>query len=80
MRRREFLTVVSAGIAVWPIRALAQLSEKTWRMGFISQGYEKFYDALFEGLREIDWRTGHKCQLAISHRGADTASDRNKHK
>jgi putative ABC transport system substrate-binding protein len=74
MRRREFLTVVSAGIAVWPIRALAQLSEKTWRMGFISQGYEKFYDALFEGLRDLGYTEGRN--LVVERRYAEGRAER----
>ena len=51
MRRRDFVSLVSAGLAAAPLRALAQHSNKIWRIGFIAHTYEKFYDALFEGLR-----------------------------
>ena len=56
MRRRDFIILVSGGVVAWPLGALAQESSKIWRMGFIAQGYEPFYDALFEGLRDWDTR------------------------
>jgi len=52
MRRRDFVILVSGGLAAAPLRALAQHSSKIWRIGFIAHTYEKFYGALFEGLRE----------------------------
>ena len=66
MRRRDFVMLVSGGLAAGPLRALAQQPGKIWRIGFIAHTYEKFYGALFEGLRErgyvegrniaIEWR------------------------
>ncbi len=35
MRRRDLLNIVG-GVAVWPLRALAQQSEKIWRFGFLT--------------------------------------------
>ena len=35
MRRRNFLNIVG-GVAVWPLRALAQQSENFWRFGFLT--------------------------------------------
>src|ERR1700704_4170786 len=58
MRRRDFIILVSSGVAAWPLGALAQESGKIWRMGFIAQGYEPFYDALFEGLRGLGYAEG----------------------
>jgi putative tryptophan/tyrosine transport system substrate-binding protein len=58
MRRRDFVMLVSGGLAAAPLRALAQQSNKIWRIGFIAHTYEKFYDALFEGLRERGYVEG----------------------
>lgn len=58
MRRRDFITLVGGGIAARPLDALAQTSGKIWRIGFIAQGYEKFYDALFDGLRDLGYAEG----------------------
>ena len=55
MRRRNFITLLGGTIAIWPRGGLAQEAGKVWRMGFIAQGYERFYDALFEGLRELGY-------------------------
>src|SRR3954465_13310032 len=56
MRRREF--VVGIGVAAWPLVVPAQQSGKIWRIGFIAHRYEGFYDALFEGLRELGYVEG----------------------
>jgi putative tryptophan/tyrosine transport system substrate-binding protein len=58
MRRRDFVILVSGGLAAAPLRALAQHSSKIWRIGFIAHTYEKFYGALFEGLRERGYVEG----------------------
>ncbi|HEU0084553.1 MAG TPA: hypothetical protein VFQ87_16980, partial [Bradyrhizobium sp.] len=58
MRRRDFIILVGSGITAWPLDALTQQPGKIWRMGFIAQGYEKFYDALFEGLQALGYEEG----------------------
>jgi putative tryptophan/tyrosine transport system substrate-binding protein len=58
MKRREFITLLG-GAAAWPVAVHAQQqSGKIWRMGFIAHGHERFYDALFEGLRELGYTEG----------------------
>ncbi len=74
MRRRDFVTLVSGGVAAWPLRALAQGADKIWRMGFIAQGYERFYDAMFEGLRELGYAEGRN--LMVERRYAEGHADR----
>jgi putative tryptophan/tyrosine transport system substrate-binding protein len=57
-RRREFICVVAGAAATWPLAAYAQEPGKVWRMGFLAQGYEKFYDALFDGLKDLGYQEG----------------------
>jgi putative ABC transport system substrate-binding protein len=43
-------------------------------MGFLAQGYEKFYDALFEGLRELGYTEGR--EFVVERRYAQGHSER----
>jgi putative ABC transport system substrate-binding protein len=74
MRRRDFLGFVSSGAAVWPLGAGAQKSGKIWRIGFISQGDERFYDALFEGLHDLGYAEGRN--LVVERRYAEGRAER----
>ena len=74
MRRRDFVALLSGGAVALPLRTFAQQSGKTWRMGFIAQGYERFYDALFEGLRELGYAEGKN--LVIERRYAEGHAER----
>jgi putative tryptophan/tyrosine transport system substrate-binding protein len=74
MRRRDFIALASNAVAVWPLGALAQEPGKIWRMGFIAQGYEKFYEALFEGLRELGYAEGRN--LIVERRYAEGRAER----
>ncbi len=88
MRRREFITLlggaaasrtlaialVSGAAAAWPLGALAQSSGKIWRMGFIAHGHERFYDALFEGLRGLGYVEGQN--LTVERRYAAGRAER----
>ena len=74
MRRREFMTLLG-GAAAWPLAAArAQQPGKVWRMGFIAHGHEKFYDALFEGLREYGYEEGRN--LIVERRYARGQAER----
>src|SRR6202795_4506921 len=61
-------------MAAWPLRALAPESGKIWRMGFIAQGSEQFYDAMFDGLRELGYVEGRN--LMVERRYAEGHADR----
>jgi putative ABC transport system substrate-binding protein len=75
MRRRDFIiTLVSAGVAVWPLTGRAQQSGKIWRIGFIAHRYERFYDALFEGLRDLGYVEGQN--IIIERRYAEGRVER----
>src|ERR1700724_3148721 len=74
MRRRDLIMLVSGAAASWPLSALAQQSGKIWRMGFIAHGHETFYDALFEGLRELGYVEGQN--LIVERRDAEGHAER----
>jgi ABC-type uncharacterized transport system substrate-binding protein len=74
MRRRDFIILVGNGISAWPLDALTQQPGKIWRMGFIAQGYEKFYDALFEGLQALGYEEGRN--LTVERRYPHGHTDR----
>ena len=74
MRRRDFLALVSGGVAALPLGALAQDANKIWRMGFIAHGHESFYDALFEGLHQYGYEEGRN--LIVERRYARGQAER----
>ena len=74
MRRRDFIALVSGGVAAWPLGTLAQDAAKVWRMGFIAHGHESFYDALFEGLRDYGYEEGRN--LIVERRYARGQAER----
>src|SRR5262249_26844277 len=74
MRRREFITLLGGAAAAWPLDALAQHSGNMWRMGFIADGNESFYGALFEGLREYGYEEGRN--LIVERRYARGQAER----
>ncbi len=69
MRRRDFIVFFGGGLAAWPLVARAQQSGKIWRIGFIAHRYEKFYDPLFQGLRELGYTEGQN--LIVERRYAE---------
>ena len=74
MTRRECIAMVSGGLAAWPLGALAQEPGRIWRMGFIAQGYERFYDALFDSLRQLGYVEGRN--LIVERRYAEGRAER----
>src|SRR5262252_2898517 len=73
--RREFITLLGGAAALaWPRGARAQQSSKIWQMGFIARGHETFYDALFEGLRELGYVEGRN--LIVERRYAGDRTDK----
>jgi putative ABC transport system substrate-binding protein len=74
MRRRQFITLLGGAAVAWPLAARAQQPGKTWRMGFIAHGHERFYDTLFEGLRDLGFTEGQN--LIIERRYAEGHAER----
>jgi putative ABC transport system substrate-binding protein len=73
MRRRQFVTVAVGAVVAWPLSLRAQ-STKIWRIGFIAHRYEKFYDPLFSGLRELGYVEGQN--LIVERRYAQGDAER----
>jgi putative tryptophan/tyrosine transport system substrate-binding protein len=73
MRRRDFIALFGGSAAAWPLLARAQ-SGKVWRIGFIAHRYEKFYDPLFQGLRELGYTEGQN--LIVERRYAEGHAER----
>src|SRR5215470_14443036 len=74
MNRREFITLLSGGTVGWPLAALGQQSDKVWRIGFIAHKHERFYEPLFERLRELGYEEGRN--LIVERRYAQGHADR----
>jgi putative tryptophan/tyrosine transport system substrate-binding protein len=74
VRRRQFLALGAGLLIVWPLRLPAQQSAKTWRIGFVAHRYEKFYDPLFSGLRELGYVEGQN--LIVERRYAEGHAER----
>lgn len=69
MRRRQVIAIVMAALAGRPLELFAQSPNKIWRIGFIAHRYEKFYDPLFSGLKELGYVEGKN--LVIERRYAE---------
>src|ERR1700743_1507969 len=74
MRRRDFITLVGGAILAWPNVLRAQQPSRVWRIGFIAHRYEKFYDPLFSGLRELGYVEGQN--LIVERRYAEGNAER----
>jgi len=73
MRRRGFIALFGVVLA-WPLLARAQQPVKNWRIGFIAHRHEKFYDPLFQGLRELGYLDGQN--LIVERRYAEGRVER----
>src|SRR5262249_50746644 len=69
MRRREFITLLGAGAAAWPLAARAQQAAKVVRLGYLAPArLPNLIDALLAGLRDFGYVEGQN--LAIEYRFA----------
>jgi len=74
MRRRQVIVAVVCALAGRPFNLFAQQLSKTWRVGFIAHRYEKFYDPLFSGLKELGYVEGQS--LGGERRYAEGSAER----
>jgi putative tryptophan/tyrosine transport system substrate-binding protein len=74
VRRREFISILTSGVAVWGLNAHGQQSGKFWHVGFIAHTQEKFYEPLFQRLRELGYEEGRN--LVVERRYAQGHAER----
>jgi putative ABC transport system substrate-binding protein len=80
MNRREFIVVLGASTAAWPLGVRAQQPRKVWRVGFLalplrpSPLESSRYGAFAKGMRELGYVEGEN--LVIEWRFADGKAER----
>jgi putative tryptophan/tyrosine transport system substrate-binding protein len=82
MRRRDFIKVVGASAATWPLAALAQQGESMRRIGVLTNlatddPEDRARDAAFlQGLQQLGWTVGRN--VRIDYRWGAADADRNR--
>ena len=71
MKRREFVTLLGASVAAWPLNARAQRSERIRRIGILSAGAEDPSQqarmaAFLNALHQAGWTEGRNLQSIIA--------------
>jgi putative ABC transport system substrate-binding protein len=78
MNRREFITLLGAAAAAWPLPPHAQAASKVWHIGVLEPTAAALntanFDAFRDGLRGLGYVQGRN--LAIDYRSADGRSER----
>jgi putative ABC transport system substrate-binding protein len=78
VRRRDFIQLIGASTAVWPLAARAQPSRKVYRIGFLGvtspTEYRRLVDALRTGLRQLGYEEGNN--IVFEYRWAEGRYDR----
>src|SRR5271165_7205877 len=72
MRRREFITLLGGGAAVWPIAARAQQGQRVWRIGII--GDTAMWNHFRRGLRDLGYIEGRN--VTIEYQSTEERPDR----
>ena len=70
MQRREFIALVSAAAATWPLASLAQQpAGRIYRLGYLAIGSQQqtldLIKAFEEGLRSLGYRVGENVVIAF---------------
>jgi putative tryptophan/tyrosine transport system substrate-binding protein len=74
--RRNFVTLLGSGAAVWPLAARAQQAAKLRRIGILMNGTadaeapQSYVAALLQGLREFGWVEGQNLRIDVRWKAA----------
>src|SRR5262252_6067005 len=77
MKRREFITLVGGGAAVWPLAARAQQAERMRRLAALLQltkdnvEAQRWVAALRDGLQKLGWVEGRNLRIDYRWGGTD---------
>ena len=84
MRRRQFITLLGAAAAVWPLTARAQQAERIRRIGVLvpadpdDSAYQPRIRAFLQELKRADWSIGHNLRIDVRW-ATDNANTIRKH-
>jgi ABC-type uncharacterized transport system substrate-binding protein len=82
MKRRDFIGIIAAGAAAWPISTLAEQPERIRRIGALfplPQGdpeWQKRLEEFTKSLRQLGWTDGRNMQLETRWSAGDPADTR----
>jgi hypothetical protein len=67
LRRRQFITLLSGAVAVWPLTAIAQLSPAIRRVGVLANEPWPPLEGLRDGMRALGYTGEPRCQTGNRH-------------
>jgi putative tryptophan/tyrosine transport system substrate-binding protein len=77
MRRREFITLIGSGAAVWPIAARAEQAARFPRIGLLSPfspvDTALWHQAFLRGLLDLGWVDGKNVAIELDLAGFQNA-------
>jgi putative tryptophan/tyrosine transport system substrate-binding protein len=82
LQRREFITLLGAGAAAWPLAARAQQGERVRRIGVLmahpksDPEFQTYLAAFQEGLQKLGWAEGRNIQIDARWGALDDAEVR----
>ena len=77
MRRREFITFLGGGAAIWPLAARAQQGDRMRRIGVLVSGdendpFKTWVYAFTHALTDLGWTEGRNLRIDLRWHGDDT--------
>ena len=79
MRRREFVSLLGASVAAWPLAAHAQQSERVRRIGVLlpaaadDPDFQAWVAAFLQALQQLGWTIGRNVRIDIRWATANAA-------